>query len=101
LQEILERLGNEYDQDSILFVPKGGLEGLLIGTNETGYPGFGEVSKFAHPVFDQDGKFITRLNYRPFVFIEGIEPAQYVRLTSVEKRTIVGAAKLPIESFIE
>jgi len=70
--EIL-KLGNKYDQDSVLYVPKGGTEGLLIGTNDSGYPGMNKVIKFANPVFGKTGMFNTKVNGRPFIFKEPIE----------------------------
>jgi hypothetical protein len=101
LRKVLEELGNEYDQDSILFVPMGGETGLLIGTNETGYPGMGDVVKFNNPVFGASGEFMTRVNGRPFIFKESLEAPVYQRMTSVEKRSIVQQAKMPIDSFLD
>lgn len=72
LERDLRALGKEFDQDSILFVPKGGKEGQLIGTNTcpSGYPGYNKVNKFKNPVFGEKGEFFTRVNGRPFILKE-------------------------------
>lgn len=63
----LRRLGERFDQDSILFVPQGAEEGFLWGTNKGGWPGYGQKVKLSHPVFGRSGEFMTRVRGRPFV----------------------------------
>ena len=73
LRDDLIRLGQEFDQDSILFIPKGGVASELIGTNETGYPGLGNSLKLPVLKFGDDGnEFLTRVAGRPFYFTESI-----------------------------
>ena len=45
LRDDLVKLGNKYQQDSILFIPVGGAGSILIGTNDcpNSYPGFGKA----------------------------------------------------------
>lgn len=71
----LKKLGNEFDQDSILYIPKGGGESELIGTNKCpdGYPGFNKKVKFKARKLGDKGEFFTRVNGRPFVFKESLE----------------------------
>lgn len=75
LKKTLMKFGEEYEQDSILFIPKGGKEGFLIGTNhcENGYPGYGKINKLKNPVFGNSGEFFTRVNGRPFTLKESFK----------------------------
>lgn len=70
LKKDLQKLGEEFEQDSILFIPKGGESSVLIGTNKcpNGYPGYKKTIKFNEKVLGKDGEFFTRVNGRPFVF---------------------------------
>ena len=75
LRRDLLRLGGEFKQDSILFVPKGGKQGTLIGTNKCpdGYPGYHKTISLKNPIFGEKGEFYTRVNGRPFILKESIE----------------------------
>jgi len=70
LRKNLKKLGVEFDQDSILFVPKGAQRGELIGTNHTGFPGFDKINYLKNPIFGRNGEFYTRVNGRPFILKE-------------------------------
>ena len=72
LKKVLLELGEKFEQDSILFIPKGGNKGILKGTNkcEDGYPGYGVVKILKHPIFGEDGKMFTRVKGRPFILKE-------------------------------
>lgn len=81
LEKDLRRLGERYQQDSVLVIPRGAEMGELIGTNQSGWPGFGQRVKLSHPVFGKAGQFMTKVRGRPFV-LEGIEsehPKDYPR----------------------
>ena len=41
LEKTLRILGEQFDQDSILYIPKGGEKSFLIGTKHSAYPGYG------------------------------------------------------------
>lgn len=75
LEKDLRTLGEEFEQDSILFVPKGGKGGELIGTNHcpNGYPGYNKRLKLNKTIFGEDGEFFTRVNGRPFTLKEEFE----------------------------
>jgi len=75
LKKDLMDLGEEFEQDSILFIPKGAEIGQLIGTNhcENGYPGYGVVKQLKNPIFGKGGQFQTKVNGRPFILKEDIE----------------------------
>jgi len=75
LKEDLIKFGEMFEQDSILFIPKGGEEGFLIGTNKCpdAYPGYKKVSKLKNPMFGKTGEFFTRVNGRPFVLKEDFD----------------------------
>jgi len=69
LKRTLIQFGEEFEQDSILFIPKGGETGLLIGTSQCPevYPSHGQVEQLANPLFGHSGEFMTRVNGRPFI----------------------------------
>jgi len=69
LENDLRRLGEEYGQDSILFIPKGEM-GILIGTNHCprAYPGYNKKAPFSSRSFGKPGEFMTKVRNRPFIF---------------------------------
>ncbi|MDP3987225.1 MAG: hypothetical protein Q8P81_03310 [Nanoarchaeota archaeon] len=74
LESDLRSLGEKFQQDSVLFVPKGGSEGIIWGTskmNPEAWPGYNNSSKLGHPVFGKSGQIMTKLKGRPFLFTEG------------------------------
>jgi hypothetical protein len=76
LERDLRRLGERYEQDSILYVPKGAEEGYIIGTSkEAPWPGYGTREKLGHPVFGKSGEFMTKVRGRPFV-LESANPVE-------------------------
>jgi hypothetical protein len=70
LKEDLVKLGKEFEQDSILYIPKGGESSVLIGTNAcpNGYPGLGKTVTNDKRVLGKSGQFFTRIKGRPFTF---------------------------------
>lgn len=75
LKKDLRKLGEEFEQDSILFIPQGATTGFLIGTNNcpNGYPSMGNVVKLQNALFGKGGEFNTRVNGRPFTLKESEE----------------------------
>lgn len=74
LEKDLRKLGQKWNQDSVLYVPRGAPEGYLIGTREGGYPGMGRRARLNHPVFGQGGQFMTKVKGRPFILVsEAVE----------------------------
>jgi len=65
----LRRLGKKWNQDSIMFVPKGGKNGYLWGTGNA-WPLLDQVEKFKNPVFGERGEFMSKVRGRPFIFPE-------------------------------
>jgi len=70
LRKNLKKLGAEFDQDSILFIPQGSQTGELIGTNDSEFPGFDKTIRLKNPIFGKSGEFYTRVNGRPFILKE-------------------------------
>lgn len=70
LERDITSLGVEFDQDSVLFVPKGGEGAFLIGTNGADFPGMGNKIKTGDRNLGSDGQFHSRVRGRPFVFGE-------------------------------
>ena len=71
----LKKLGAEFEQDSVLFVPKGAINGgpkaFLLGTNNCpkAWPGKGKKNIFAGGKLGKSSKIYTsKVNGRPFIF---------------------------------
>jgi len=80
LERDLRRLGEEFEQDSVLFVPKGAIKGdskaYLIGTNKckNNWLGFGKKETFNKGKMGYSSPIYTSMvNGRPFIFedVEG------------------------------
>lgn len=69
LLKTLKALGEEFDQDCILF-GNAGEAGTLYGTNKCpdAYPGYGKTALQGKALFGKSGEFMTKVNGRPFVF---------------------------------
>ena len=69
LRQDLFRLGEFYDQDSIIF-GEAGQQGILIGTSqrENSYPGYKVENPQGGAVFGKSGEFMSRVHGRPFIF---------------------------------
>lgn len=74
LEKDLRSFGEEFEQDSILFIPKGSTKGELVGTNhcEDSYPGYNKKITLKNPVFGTKGEFFTKVNGRPFILKENM-----------------------------
>ena len=75
LEKDLRELGKEFEQDSILFIPKGAIKGdskaYLIGTNQcdNNWLGFGKKEVFNRGRMGYDSPIYTsKVNGRPFIF---------------------------------
>ena len=96
LKKDLLALGEEFDQDSIIFGDKG-KSGALFGTNKCpeGYPGYGKKLVQGGAIFGKEGEFMSRVNGRPFVFSESVETQAYgVSRFPTELRGSVKLAKM-------
>lgn len=79
LEKDLTELGFEYEQDSILVIPKGGQGAYLIGTNDAKYPGKGKKAKLGDRNLGQEGQegqFVSKVKGRPFIFKEALKEYQ-------------------------
>ncbi len=101
LEKNLILLGKEFEQDSILFIEKGGAKGRLIGTNNADFPGLGNIHILKNPVFGVSGKFYTKVNGRPFILKEEILYSEIPPGGFFGKWGISIAAKEPWESIAE
>jgi hypothetical protein len=77
LEKDLKAFGQEFEQDSILFIPKGAIQGdakaELIGTNrcDNNWLGFGKKEVFNRGRMGYDSPIYTsKVNGRPFIFEE-------------------------------
>tara|TARA_Y100000004_G_scaffold70980_1_gene79804 strand:- start:42 stop:677 length:636 start_codon:yes stop_codon:yes gene_type:complete len=71
LKKTLMKLGEEFEQDSIIFGLKGS-RADLIGTNKCpkGYPGYHKIDPQGGALFGKTGEFMSRVKGRPFIFGE-------------------------------
>ena len=95
LKRDLLKLGEEFEQDSIIFGEAGGA-GVLIGTNHCpgGYPGYHKEVAQGGALFGKTGEFMSRVSGRPFIFAESADVTQYgVARYPTELRGLVEAAK--------
>ena len=75
LRKHLMEWGNEFMQDSVLFLPRGARSGMLISTNTCAdaFPGFGKMGvtkSYKNPIFGKGGEFMTKVGGRPFIMSE-------------------------------
>jgi|TARA_R110000796_G_scaffold197875_2_gene314170 hypothetical protein len=71
----LRGLSEHFCQDSFLFVPRGGEQSFLVGTNKAEFPGYGNEEETGEFLGGQEGEFMTRVgkSKRPIKFAEGLE----------------------------
>ena len=74
LKKDLLALGEEFEQDSIIFGNRG-KAGTLFGTGDCpdAYPGYGKQIVQGGAIFGKEGEFMSRVNGRPFVFSEEVQ----------------------------
>tara|TARA_R100001443_G_scaffold109866_1_gene121477 strand:- start:1074 stop:1658 length:585 start_codon:yes stop_codon:yes gene_type:complete len=66
--------GSEWEQDSVLIIPKGGKDAYLYGTSETNdFPPFQEKQLVGSLKMGEEDEFMTRVSGRPFIFKEELE----------------------------
>jgi len=75
LERDIKKLGQKYDQDSVLFIPKGAIQNktkaYLIGTNKccNNWLGFGQKEVFNKGKIGYSSPiYTTKINGRPFIF---------------------------------
>lgn len=70
LKEKLLKLGEEFDQDSIFWIPKNEICGYEIGTSKRPDvdPAYHQWNKFDKISFGKENQFMTKVNKRPFYF---------------------------------
>lgn len=106
LKKDLLKLGEKFDQDSILFIPKGGKKSILIGTNHTSeYPGYHKEDSMNLRELGKgnDKEFFTKIKGRPFVFRNPTLKEHYLPNSYFGKWSISNGAKKDsddLESYI-
>ena len=71
----LNGLSEHFCQDSFLYVNRGGESSVLIGTNNSEFPGFGNEAPMGSFLGGKEGEFMTRVgkSKRPIKFAEGLD----------------------------
>lgn len=93
----LAKLGEAYCQDSILFIPKGGKQAFLLGTNNSEFPGLGNKLEVGDLKAGEEQQFMTRVGDRPFTFKENdnqeLQLESFAKLSRMEKMAVRSMAK--------
>ena len=88
--DYMAQLGEQFEQDSVLMIPKGGKEAYLVGTHpDNTFPPYGEtvtVGDFHGGVEDE---FMTRTGGRPYIFKDIKEELQTYKKLSRNQRWAV------------
>lgn len=72
--ENISRLGEEYNQDSVLIIPQGAEDAYLWGTSPEGeYPGYKRSESVGSLKMGEESEFMSRVSGRPVTFSEGLE----------------------------
>ena len=81
-KEFLKWEGKRFDQDSIFYYDIEIEQGVLIGTNHTGYPGWNKVEKLGkwHP--SKVGEFYSKMKRSTFVFETIQQPPNILSLVN-------------------
>lgn len=77
LKQDLMKFGELFDQDSVLWIPKGGKEGILIGTNKcpNNWLGYHKTENVGKRFLGKGNEIYTsKVKNRPFVFGEECVP---------------------------
>tara|TARA_R100001015_G_C4622402_1_gene179829 strand:+ start:184 stop:756 length:573 start_codon:yes stop_codon:yes gene_type:complete len=70
----ISNLGKEYEQDSVLFIPKGGKNAFLYGTREgNDFPPLDQAIEVGNVKMGEESEFMSRVSGRPFIFKEELE----------------------------
>ena len=87
----LTELGEKFCQDSVLLIPRGGQDALLQGTNNSEFPGYGQVVPVGSLKLGDESEFMTRTQGRPFTFTESLDT--YKSLSRNERMAVKSIAK--------
>jgi len=69
----IARLGEEYEQDSVLIIPEGGQDAYLLGTRQgNDFPPYGQQITVGNIKMGGEAEFMSRVKGRPFVFDEPV-----------------------------
>lgn len=70
LEDVLKLFGKEFEQGSIMIIPKGGKISYVCGTKDGVWPGLGERVKFPNRKTGSKEEFMTKIRGRPISFLE-------------------------------
>ena len=84
-------LGDEFCQDAVLIIPKGGKGAYLHGTNNSEFPGYGRRVQAGDLSFGREQEFMTKVRGRPMAFTEELET--YKKLSRMERMSARAIAK--------
>jgi len=72
-KENIVNLGIYFCQDSVLYKEQTDKDAILIGTNNSEFPGFGQIHKLGIFRGGRESEFITRIKGSPFTFSEAAD----------------------------
>lgn len=92
----IEKMGQKFCQDSVLFIPRGGKAAYLLGTNNSDFPGKNNSVPVGDLKMGEEGEFMTRVGDRPFTTNES-SLQTYNQLSRLERMAVKAMAKKLLE----
>jgi len=89
--EYIVILGEDFCQDAVLIIPKGGQGAYLHGTNNSEFPGYGQKVQAGDLSFGREQEFMTKVRGRPMAFTEELET--YKKLSRAGRMVVKAIAK--------
>lgn len=90
-EQRIREFGEIFCQDSVMLIDKGGINARLIGTNNSDFPGYGNIVDQGSFWGGRTGEFMTRVRNRPSVFKENLQT--YQDLSRLERMAVTAIAK--------
>ena len=94
--EYIVILGEDFCQDAVLIIPKGGQGAYLHGTNNSEFPGYGQKVQAGDLSFGREQEFMTKVRGRPMAFTEELET--YKQLSRAGRMVAKAIAKKILKS---
>lgn len=72
--EVVTDLGEEYEQDAVLVIPREGMGAYLVGTNESNeFPPMGKQISVGNLKMGEEDEFMSKVKGRPITFKEELQ----------------------------
>lgn len=88
----ITKLGMSFCQDAIMFIPKGGQEAFLYGTNNSSNIGLNNKVSIGNISMGKESEFMTKVKGRPFT-TESIDLTTYQKCSRLERIAVSANAR--------